>query len=128
MSVADLEQAKRNVTMARARLDSSLVALQQRLRPGNLATEAWGGVKDKSEELAEGALDAVKKRPAVVSAAIGAFALFLAREPLKRAVSRMIAGGEDEDDGRITTLVDADGEKFSVAAPLVDTSVTEGVS
>jgi hypothetical protein len=128
MSAADLEQAKRNVTMARGRLDTSLVALQQRLRPGNLATEAWDGVKDKSEELAEGALDAVKKRPAAVSMAIGAFALFLAREPLKRAVTRMISGGEEEDDGRITTTVTADTDNFSVAAPIVDTSVTEGVS
>ena len=76
MTAKELEQAKRNAMMARARLDSSVGALQLRLRPGNLATEAWDGVKDKSESLAEGALDAVRKRPAAVSLAIGAFALF----------------------------------------------------
>ena len=127
MSAKDLEQAKREVTMARARLDSSLVALQARLRPGNLATEAWGGVKDKSEELAEGALDAVKKRPAAVSLAVGALALFLAREPLKRAVTRMLSD-EEEDDGRITTVIPTDSENFSAAAPTVAASVIEGVS
>ena len=53
--------------------------VQQRLQPGNLAGEAWDGVKDKSADLADGALQAVKKRPAAVSLALGAFALFLAR-------------------------------------------------
>ena len=127
MTAKELEQAKRNAIVARARLDSSVGALQLRLRPGNLATEAWDGVKDKSESLAEGALDAVKKRPAAVSLAIGAFALFLAREPLKRAVTRIWTEGE-EDDGRITTTIPTENEKFRAAAPTIAASVTEGVS
>ena len=127
MSAKELEQAKRNAMLARARLDTSISALQLRLRPGNLATEAWDGVKDKSESLAEGALDAVKKRPAAVSVAVGALALFLAREPLKRVVSRIWA--EDEDEGRITTTVIAtDNDNFSAAAPTVTAPVIEGVS
>lgn len=127
MSAKELEQAKRNAMLARARLDTSIGALQLRLRPGNLATEAWDGVKDKSESLAEGALDAVKKRPAAVSVAVGALALFLAREPLKRVVSRIWA--EEEDGGRITTTVIAtDNDNFSAAAPTVTAPVIEGVS
>ena len=126
MSITQLEQAKRNAMLARARLDTSVGALQLRLRPGNLATEAWDGVKDKSESLAEGALDAVKKRPAAVSMAIGAIALFLAREPLKRVVTRMWA--EEEDDGLITTTVTTDTDNFNAAAPTVTASVIEGVS
>ena len=126
MSITELEQAKRNAMLARARLDTSVGALQLRLRPGNLATEAWDGVKDKSESLAEGALDAVKKRPAAVSMAIGAIALFLAREPLKRVVTRMWA--EEEDDGLITTTVTTDTDNFNAAAPTVTASVIEGVS
>ena len=127
MNARDLEQAKRNAMLARARLDTSVVALQLRLRPGNLATEAWDGVKDKSESLAEGALDAVKKRPAAVSMAIGAIALFLAREPLKRVVTRMWA--EEEDEGRITTtVIPTDTDNFNAAAPTVTASVIEGVS
>mgnify|MGYP006197082427 FL=1 len=77
--------------------------------------------------MAEGALDAVKKRPAAVSLAIGAFALFLAREPLKRAVTRIWTEGE-EDDGRITTVIPTENEDFRAAAPTVVASVTEGVS
>lgn len=127
MSLDQVEQAKRNVVMARRRLDSSLVAVQERLRPGNLAGEAWDGVKDKSADLADGALTAVKKRPAAVSLALGAFALFLARAPLKRAASRLM-NGEEEDDGRIVTRIETQDPKFTATAPIVDASLTEGVN
>jgi hypothetical protein len=127
MSLKDVEQAKRNVVMARQRLDSSLVAVQQRMRPASLAGEAWDGVKDKGADLADGALAAVRQRPAAVSVAIGAFALFLARAPLKRAVSRMFADGE-EDDGRIVTRIETGDAKFNASTPIVDAIVTEGVN
>jgi len=96
MSVAEIEAAKRRALEARAGLDRTLAALQRRLAPGNLAEEAWDGVKDKGADLAEGALEAVKSRPKTVSLALGAFALFLARAPLKRAVTRLISGDDDE--------------------------------
>ena len=127
MSLERVEQAKRKAMMARGRLDSSLVAVQQRMRPGNLAGEAWDGVKDKSADLADGALSAVRKRPAAVSMAIGAFALFLAREPIKRAVTRLFDDGEEEDDGRIVTRIETGDSKFTATAPIVDASVREGV-
>ena len=47
--------------------------------------------------MAEGALQAVKSRPKAVSLALGAFAIFLARAPLKRAVTRLISGEGHED-------------------------------
>jgi hypothetical protein len=126
MSAKQVEQAKRDAVRARARLDSSIGTLQLRMRPANLATEAWDGVKEKSETLAEGALDAVKKRPAAVSLAIGAFALFLARDPLKRVVTRIMTDAEEED-GRITTIIPTEDQNFNAAAPTVSASVTEGV-
>lgn len=97
MSLERIEEAKRNTVRVRGRLESTLAALQARLRPASLAGEAWDGVKDKSADLADGAFQAVRKRPAIASAAIGALALFLAREPLKRAVTRMFS--HDDEDG-----------------------------
>ena len=41
----------------------------------------------------------MKSRPKAVSIALGAFALFLARAPLKRAVTRLVSGN-DENDGK----------------------------
>ena len=129
MTVERIEQAKREAVRARARLDSSLIALQQRLRPGNLAGEAWDGVKDKSADLADGALTAVRKRPAAVSLAVGAVALFLAREPLKRTVKRLFTDEEEEaDDGLVVTRIETADAKFSASTPIVDASVTEGVN
>ena len=97
MSLERVEQAKRDAATARRRLDSTLGALQLRLKPANLAGEAWDGVKDKSADLADTAVDAVKKRPGIASAAVGAVALFLARGPLMRAVGRLVSGEEDEE-------------------------------
>jgi len=98
---AGIEQAKREAVRAKERFEHTLADVQERLSPGNLAGEAWDGVKDKSADLAEGALEAVKSRPKAVSLAVGALALFLARQPLKRAVSRLISGdGEgNEEEG-----------------------------
>ena len=128
MNAVAVEQAKREAEAARRRLDSTLVALQQRLHPKSLATEAWDGVKEKSGDLAEGALDAVKQRPGAVSLAVGAAVLFLARDPLRRAVGRMFARDEDED-GRVTTrIVDTETENYNAAAPTFDAPLREGVS
>ena len=101
MSLADITRARRGALEAKDRLDRTLAAVQHRLSPGNLAGEAWDGVKDKSADMAEGALQAVKSRPKAVSLALGAFALFLARAPLKRVVARLISG-EDGDEGMET--------------------------
>ena len=117
MSLADVEQARRDALAARSRFERTLAAVQQRLHPGNLAEEAWDGVKDKGADLADGALQAVRKRPAAVSAALGALALFLARAPLKRAVSRLISGVGGDDDG----IERGDAE-------LIETDQVEGVS
>lgn len=96
MNLLAIEQAKRASVRARRRFDSTLAAVQARLRPANLAEEAWDGVKGKGAELADGAVEAVRKRPVAVSAALGLLGLFLARQPLKRAASRLISGDEDE--------------------------------
>jgi Protein of unknown function (DUF3618) len=120
MSLADIERARREAVHARARLEATVAEAQQRLRPGSLAGEAWDGVKDKGADLADGALQAVKKRPGAVSLALGAFALFLARAPLKRAAGRLFSG---KDEG----IEDEDAE-LKEAAAKADASEPEGVS
>lgn len=128
MNALAVEQAKRQTEQARRRFDSTLVALQQRLHPKALATEAWDGVKEKSSDLAEGALGAVKQRPGAVSLAIGAAILFLARDPLRRAVGRVFSKDEEngEEDGRITTIIDTETDNYHAAAPTAPLS--EGVT
>jgi ElaB/YqjD/DUF883 family membrane-anchored ribosome-binding protein len=128
VNAASVEQAKRDAVKARARLDSTLVALQQRLHPKHLATEAWDGVKEKSSDLAEGAMGAVRERPAMVGAALTAAALFFARKPLMRAASRAFGSETDEDDGAITTTIDTDSENYMAAAPTIDAPRRQGAT
>ena len=66
----------------RARLMETARELQERLSPGTLAQNAWQGAKEKGADLAEEAVDAVRRRPAIASGVVAALALFLAREPL----------------------------------------------
>jgi len=129
MNAAAVEAAKREAEAARRRLDSTLVALQQRLHPKSLATEAWDEVKEKSSDLAEGALGAVKQRPGAVSLALGAAVLFLARDPLRRAVGKALSKREEEeDDGRVTTRIDTETQNYDAGAPVTSAPLGEGVS
>ena len=66
----------------RARLMTTARELQERLSPSTLARDAWEGAKTKGADLAEDAVDAVRKRPAVAGGVVEAIAMFLAREPL----------------------------------------------
>jgi hypothetical protein len=73
----------------RAQLMETARELQERLSPGVLANNAWEGAKSKGADLAEDAVDAVRKRPAIASGVVAAIALFLAREPLMDAAGKL---------------------------------------
>ena len=120
MSAERVEQASRGVRMARARLDSTIGALQHRMKPANLAGEAWDGVKGKSADLAEGARDATRKHPAAVAALLGALGLFLARDPIRRGIGRLVSGDADQEEGEelITTRIETASDRFNVLEPV----------
>jgi hypothetical protein len=91
MTIEALQQAKSDAMAARVRFLDTLGEAQQRLKPGNLANEAWTGVKRKSAEAAGNAVAAAKKRPGTVALVLGGLALFLARKPLGRGVGRLVS-------------------------------------
>lgn len=93
---ADIIAARHEAEAARRRLTATVAELQQRLKPATLATNAWEGVKDKSGELADDAVQAVKSRPVAVSAVLAAFTLFLARAPIKSAVTSLFSDDDEE--------------------------------
>jgi hypothetical protein len=95
VSAAEIIKARTEAELARRRLSATAGELQRRLSPGTLAGNAWEGVKDRSGELADDAVEAVKARPIAAGAALGAVLLFLARSPIKSAASRLF-GGENE--------------------------------
>ncbi|MEO5809550.1 MAG: hypothetical protein ABIR51_05750 [Sphingomicrobium sp.] len=107
MSAPGLKNARDKVTLARAEVESAKAALvdtarelQQRLQPKTLANDAWQAAKVKGADLAEDAVDAVKRRPVAAGGIVAALAMFLAREPIKDAAKRVYgAMTSSEDDG-----------------------------
>lgn len=86
----DIEQhkvalAQVEVDRSRSQLMSTVAELLERLEPKKIMEEVWESAKIKGADLAEDAVDAVRKRPVAVGGVIAALAMFLAREPLKAA-------------------------------------------
>lgn len=91
MSIEALQQAKTDAVAARTRFLDTLGEAQQRLKPGNLANEAWTGVKDKTAEAAGSAVEAVKRRPGTLALVLGGLTLFFARRPIVGAAKKVVA-------------------------------------
>jgi len=85
----EIAAARIEAERARARLIETARELQERLSPGILAHNAWEGAKSKGADLAEEAVDAVRRRPAIAGGVVAAIALFLAREPLIDMASKL---------------------------------------
>lgn len=92
----EIAAARIEAERARARLMASARELQERLSPGRLSRDAWQGAKAKGADLAEDAVDAVRRRPAMASGVVAALALFLAREPLIDLAGRMTGGKKEK--------------------------------
>jgi len=107
LSAATIAKARAEAADARRAILMTLGALQERLRPAALANDAWEEVKERSGELADEAIDAVKARPVAVSAALAGFALYLARSPIRSAISRLAPRGRDDDNKADTKPISA---------------------
>jgi hypothetical protein len=81
--------ARAEAERRRTRLIASAEQLQERLSPKRLTRDAWEGAKDKGADLAENAVDAVRSRPIAAGSVVAALTVFLAREPLMDAASRL---------------------------------------
>jgi ElaB/YqjD/DUF883 family membrane-anchored ribosome-binding protein len=134
----ELERAQYEVEIAKRRFSSTLGALQYRLKPATLANQAWSGVREKSGEvaddafhsvndMADGAVRAVKDRPVAASGVAAAILVFLLRGPLWRA-TKSVFSREHEDPGVIKANLDNHEESYDLTAPTVERSKKEGVS
>lgn len=89
--------AKADAEQAQARFMATLHELQHRVTPGNLASNAWSGAKNKGADLAEDAVDAVRRRPLTATGVAAAVAVFLAREPLWDLATKLVGKAKDAD-------------------------------
>jgi hypothetical protein len=81
--------AQIQVERTRAALLETANELLERFQPHNLVDDLWEQAKNKGADLAEDAVDAVKKRPVAVGGLIAALTMFFAREPIKDAVGNI---------------------------------------
>lgn len=70
------------------------------LTPHNLARDAWEAAKNKGADMAEDAVDAVRKRPVAATGAVAALALFLAREPLMDLANKLLNSKDKRKPGK----------------------------
>jgi hypothetical protein len=123
-----LEQAQFDVEEAKKRFANTKGALQYRLKPSTLASNAWDGVREKSGVAADGAVGAVKGHPGAIGGVLAAMTLFLAREPIWRALSGIFGSERDRPDpGVVSAKLDQHDPKFDLTAPTVERSNREGV-
>lgn len=89
MTDAKVEAARIQVERSRAQLLETAKELQTRLEPGKLTRDAWQSAKEKGADLAEEAVDAVRRRPYAVGGAVATLALFIAREPVMELFGKL---------------------------------------
>ena len=92
MDTPEIAAARIAAEVARTRLIATAEELQERLSPKILARDAWEGAKSKGADIAEDAVDAVRKRPVAATGVVAAIALFLARGPLLDLAGKMTKG------------------------------------
>jgi hypothetical protein len=124
MSAPEILKARLEAEQARRRLGDTAAELQERLKPATLAHNAWDGVKERGGEIAGDAVEAVKARPRAVSVGLAAFTLFLARKPIRHAVSRLFSGSVDDD--LITTRLDGGERNYDLTAPVTERPAKQG--
>ncbi|PTQ10201.1 hypothetical protein CLG96_13885 [Sphingomonas oleivorans] len=90
-------RARAEADSARTRLAGTLHEIQQRLKPGTLAANAWDSLRDSGTTLAGETVGLVRKRPLATAGLVAGVAAFFARKPLLRLLSnrRAIATGDD---------------------------------
>ena len=89
MTDSKVSRAEAEVEQARAQLLSTVGTITAMLAPRKLAADAWENAKVKGADLAEEAVDAVRRRPVAATGIVAALAMFLAREPLRDGISKL---------------------------------------
>lgn len=111
-----VQEARIEAEQAQHRLVSLVHELQQRIAPKTLARDAWENAKSKGADIAEDAVDAVRKRPVAAAGAVAAVAAFLAREPLMDLASRLWNGKPDKPAKRKSKKEPPEGSRETVEA------------
>ena len=97
MSAADIRiaAARGEIAARRAAFLATIDEIKARLAPKAVAHTAWEGAKDKTGEVAEATLAAVKERPLLTAGVVAGAGAVLARKPLFALVARLFEEREE---------------------------------
>ena len=94
-----LAEAEGEVARSRQQVIQTLHELAELLAPKKIAKNVWESAKVKGADMAEDAVDAVKRRPVAATGLVAAITMFLAREPIKNGIVNLYdAMTSDEDE------------------------------
>lgn len=117
MAEKELIAARAKVDFYKGDLQKTIGEIKERLKPANLASDAWHGIKDKGTSLGGSGAKTVTAHPGAAGGAVFAVLLFFLRGPLGRLLSRLF-GNEREVSGGVKADLHTDKD-FDLTAPVV---------
>ncbi|QIK96111.1 hypothetical protein G7076_06310 [Sphingomonas sp. HDW15A] len=93
-----LAGAEDEVSRSREQVIDTFHELAERLAPKKIAKNVWESAKVKGADMAEDAVDAVKRRPVAATGVVAAITMFLAREPIKNGIVSLYDAMTSEED------------------------------
>jgi len=93
-----LLEAEGEVARSREQVVETLHELADLLAPKKIAKNVWESAKVKGADMAEDAVDAVKRRPVAATGLVAAITMFLAREPIKNGIVNLYDAMTSDDE------------------------------
>ena len=93
-----LVEAEGEVVRSREQVVETLHELADLLAPKKIAKNVWESAKVKGADMAEDAVDAVKRRPVAATGLVAAITMFLAREPIKNGIVNLYDAMTSDDE------------------------------
>ena len=118
MAERELITARAKAERSHADLMTTIAALKSRLRPSNLASDAWGSVKQKGSQASGQGIKAVAEHPGPAGGVVMALALFFLRGPIANLVTRIFRG-TDGSEHMVKTDILENVTDYDLTAPVV---------
>jgi len=118
MAERELITARARAERSQADLMATVAELKSRLKPANLASDAWGSVKQKGSQASGQGLKAVTDHPAPVGGAVLALTLFFLRGPIAHLATRLF-GGDDASDHLVKADILKKDKDYDLTASVV---------
>ena len=118
MAEKELIAARAKVEASRRDLTETVGKIKERLKPANLASDAWHGVVDKSSQYGDKSAKAVTAHPGASGGIVAAVLLFLFRHPVGRLLTRLFGSGRQVPGAVKADLTHTDKD-YDLTAPVV---------